>query len=105
MGFLSNYFTRRAALAAAVADSSFQGLRPFAAEGLHSASYVIPALCVALGLVLFAASRMVAQDMEKLERWMRESAGSQTQYSQEESTTVRIPVEVNTRNLPQAVSE
>ncbi len=96
MGFLSNYFTRRAALAAAVADSSFQGLRPFAAEGLHSALYVIPALCVALGLVLFAASRTVAQDMEKLERWMRESAGSQTQSSQEESTTVRIPVEVNT---------
>jgi MFS family permease len=99
MGFLSNYFTRRAALAAGVTDASFQALRPFAAEGLHSALYVIPWFCVALGLVLFAASRTVARH-GKTTKWMRESSGSQRQFSQEETTTARIPVEVN--SLPQA---
>ena len=62
-----------AALAAGVTDTSFQALRPFAAEGLHSALYVVPVFGVLLGLVLFAASRTVARDMEKLQRWMRES--------------------------------
>ena len=105
MGLLSNYFTRRAALAAGVTDTGFQALRPFAAEGLHSALYVIPAFCIALGLVLFAASRTVGHDMEKLQCWMRESSGSQIQSPQEETTTARIPVEVDIRNLPQAVPE
>ncbi len=76
MGFLSSYFTKQAALAAGVTDTSFQALRPFAAEGLHSALYVVPVLGVALGIVLFAASRTVGRDMEKLQRWMRESADS-----------------------------
>jgi MFS family permease len=74
MGFLSSHFTRKAALAAGVTDTSFQALRPFAAEGLHSALYVVPVFGVFLGLVLFAASRTVAHDMEKLQQWMRESA-------------------------------
>jgi MFS family permease len=74
MGFLSNYFTVKAAVAAGATDMSFQALRPFAAEGLHSALYVVPVFGVFLGLVLFAASRTVARDMEKLQHWMRESA-------------------------------
>jgi MFS family permease len=73
MGFLSSHFTRSAALAAGVTDTSFQALRPFAAEGLHSALYVVPVFGVLLGLVLFAASRTVARDMEKLQDLMRES--------------------------------
>ena len=73
MGFLSSHFTRSAALAAGVTDTSFQALRPFAAEGLHSALYVVPVFGVLLGLVLLAASRTVARDMEKLQDWMRES--------------------------------
>jgi len=73
MGFLSSYFTRQAALDAGVTETSFQALRPFAAEGLHSALYVVPVFGVLLGLVLFAASRTVAKDMEKLQSWMRES--------------------------------
>jgi len=77
MGFLSNYFTRQAALNAGVTETTFQALRPFAAEGLHSALYVVPVLGVLLGLVLLAASRTVAKDMEKLQRWMRESVSSQ----------------------------
>jgi MFS family permease len=75
MGFLSSYFTRSAALKAGITDTSFQSLRPFAAEGLHSALYVVPVFGMLLGLVLFAASRTVARDMERLQRWMRESAG------------------------------
>ncbi len=35
--------------------------------------YMIPILGALLTLVLFAASRTVAKDMEKLQRWMRES--------------------------------
>ena len=77
MGFLSNHFTRQAALDAGVTETTFQALRPFAAQGLHSALYVVPAFGVLLGLVLFAASRTVAKDMEKLQRWMRESVNSE----------------------------
>jgi predicted MFS family arabinose efflux permease len=73
MGFLSNHFTRQAALNAGVTETSFQALRPFAAEGLHSALYVVPVFGILLGVVLFAASRTVAKDMEKLQSWMRES--------------------------------
>ena len=76
MGFLSSYFTRQAALGAGVTDTSFQALRPFAAEGLHSALYVVPLFGLALGIVLFVASRTVAHDMEKLQRWMLASAAS-----------------------------
>lgn len=94
MGFLSNYFTRQAALAAGVTETSFQALRPFAAEGLHSALYIVPVLGVALGLVLFAASRTVARDMEKLQRWMRESATPDAQEkTAAEKTSVPLPVE------------
>src|SRR5262245_2717569 len=74
MGFLSSYFTRSAARAAGVVDVSFQALRPFAADGLHLALYVVPVFGVLLGLVLLAASRTVARDMEKLQCWMRDSA-------------------------------
>lgn len=73
MGFLSNYFTRSAARAAGVTDVSFQALRPFAAEGLHLALYIVPIFGVLLGIVLFGASRTVANDMEKLQRWMRDA--------------------------------
>jgi predicted MFS family arabinose efflux permease len=74
MGALSSYFTRRAALAAGVTETSFEALRPFAPEGLHSALYIIPVLGVFLTIVLFAGSRTVTKDMERLQRWMRESA-------------------------------
>ena len=76
MGFLSSYFTKQAALAAGVTDTSFQALRPFAAEGLHSALYIVPLFGLALGAVLFAASRTVARDMEKLQHWMLASAAA-----------------------------
>jgi MFS family permease len=76
MGFLSSHFTRKAALAAGVTDTSFLALRPFAAEGLHSALFVVPVFGLLLGLVLFAASRTVTRDTERLQHWMRESASN-----------------------------
>ncbi|HEY0659232.1 MAG TPA: MFS transporter [Pyrinomonadaceae bacterium] len=75
-GLLSDVFTRRAATAAGILDSSQAALEPFRAEGLHSAMYIIPVLSVLLALVLFAASRTVTKDIEKLQKWMRESANS-----------------------------
>jgi hypothetical protein len=55
-----------------------QTLEPFRAEGLHTAMYIIPALGVLLTVVLFAASRTVTKDMEKLQRWMRESTAEES---------------------------
>jgi MFS family permease len=62
-GMASDYFTRKAAAAAGATV-----LEPFRGQGLHSAMYLIPALSVLLTLVLFAASRTVAGDMEKRDR-------------------------------------
>ncbi len=75
-GILSDFFTKRAAQTAGVLDFSQTALEPFRAEGLHSAMYVIPILSVLLTLVLFAASRTVTKDIEKLQKWMRESANT-----------------------------
>jgi MFS family permease len=62
-GMASDYFTRKAAAAAGTGI-----LEPFRGQGLHSAMYLIPVLSVVLTLVLFAASRTVAGDMEKRDR-------------------------------------
>ena len=70
-GVLSDFFTKRAATIAGITDFSNTALEPFRAEGLHSAMYVIPILSVLLTLVLFAASRTVTKDIEKLQNWMR----------------------------------
>ena len=75
-GMLSDFFTKRAAQTAGVIDFSNAALEPFRAEGLHSAMYVIPILSVLLALVLFAASRTVTKDIEKLQSWMKESANT-----------------------------
>lgn len=76
-GLLSDFFTARAASVAGVTSMTQGALEPFRAEGLHSAMHIIPALCVLLTLVLFAASRTVTKDIEKIERWMRESTSEE----------------------------
>ena len=73
-GLASDYFTRQAASAAGVLDLTREALEPFRAEGLHMAMYVIPVLGALLTIVLFAGSRTITKDMDKLQRWMRESA-------------------------------
>ena len=73
IGLLSDFFTKRAAQTANVVDATQAALEPFRADGLHNAMYVIPILGVILTIVLFAASRTVSKDVEKLQEWMRES--------------------------------
>lgn len=74
MGALSDYYFRQAAAGLPVAEMTRQQLAPYIAEGLHSALYIIPVLGVLLAAVLFAGSMTVSKDMERLQRWMRESA-------------------------------
>jgi predicted MFS family arabinose efflux permease len=64
-GFVSDYYTKKAAAAAGVTGLDARALEPFRAEGLHSAMYMIPVLSVLLAIVLFAASRTVARDMDR----------------------------------------
>ncbi len=76
-GLMSDFFTARAAGAAGVTNMTQQALEPFRAAGLHNAMYIIPILGALLTIVLIAASRTVTNDMEKLQRWMRESAAAE----------------------------
>lgn len=76
-GLASDFFTGRAARAAGVLGTAQTALEPFRAEGLHSAMYIIPALGLLLTIVLFAGSRTIKSDMERLGRWMS-SAGDDT---------------------------
>jgi MFS family permease len=73
-GVVSDFFTMRAAAASGVENFTQASLEPFRAAGLHTAMYIIPALGLLLTLVLFAASRTVTKDMERLQSWMREKA-------------------------------
>ncbi|HJQ25765.1 MAG TPA: MFS transporter [Blastocatellia bacterium] len=79
MGYLSSHFTVKAAQAAGVTETTFEALRPFAPEGLHSALFIIPLLGLLLAIVLFAGSRTVTKDMDRLQRWMREAADTTPQ--------------------------
>ena len=65
-GMASDYFTRRAAAGAA--------LEPFRGDGLHAAMYLLPVLSLILALVLYAGSRTVGKDMERMRREL-EGAG------------------------------
>src|SRR3954462_10230318 len=94
-GLASDYFTfQKASAAGAVAPLPFgdimaaefrsligeakgfnlKALEPFRADGLHQAMYIVPILAALLAIVLFAASRSVTSDVEKLQSWMREES-------------------------------
>lgn len=62
-GLLSDHYARRAMQAAGAVELSEQ----FKAIGLHHAMYIIPTLGVVLAVVLFAASRTVKKDIEKMQ--------------------------------------
>jgi MFS family permease len=72
-GKIGDFFAKRAMLAAGVAASTSPVPDEFRQIGLHQAFYIVPAICAALGLVLFAASRTVAADMRRLNDWYEES--------------------------------
>ena len=73
MGKLSDMLSTRAMEAAGVTPVG--GIIPaeFREIGLHQGLYVLPAICLGLGIVLFAASRTVARDMRKLEEWYEQA--------------------------------
>src|SRR5262245_51057603 len=91
-GLASDYFTFQAASAAGAVEPlpfgfimaaefrslvgeskgfDLRALEPFRAEGLHTAMYIVPILATLLALVLFAASRTVTKDVNKLQAWMK----------------------------------
>jgi MFS family permease len=90
-GLASDYFTFQAASAAgavqplpfgalmsaelrsligAAKGFDVRALEPFRAQGLHTAMFIVPTLASVLALVLFAASRTVKRDVERLQMWM-----------------------------------
>ncbi len=66
-GTVSDYMARQAAGGALVTEQ-------FKAIGLHQAMYLIPALELLVGLVLFAGSRTVSRDQQNLKAWMEQAA-------------------------------
>ena len=74
IGLISDYFTQQAAIAAGITEFTARTLEPFRGAGLRSAMYIIPVLSTLLMLVLFAASRTVKKDVEKINVWMRENS-------------------------------
>ncbi len=79
VGLISDYFTQQAAIAAGVTEFTAKTLEPFRGAGLRSAMYLVPVLSTALMLVLFAASRTVKKDVEKIQNWMRENSKTEKQ--------------------------
>jgi MFS family permease len=96
-GVASDYYTNRAAAAAGVVAERSLGdvmtdvlptvvggakaaspaaLNPYRAQGLRNALHLVPVLAVLLALVLFAASRTVTRDVERLRAWMREQSAA-----------------------------
>lgn len=71
VGAISDYFTTQAAISAGVVEKTAAALEPFRGAGLRSAMYLVPILSTLLMLVLFAASRTVKKDVEKINNWMR----------------------------------
>lgn len=74
IGVISDYFTQNAAAASGITEFSVAALEPFRAAGLRSAMYLVPMLSGVLTLVLFAASRTVGDDVEKIQNWMSETS-------------------------------
>jgi MFS family permease len=70
-GWASDHFASRAA----AADGSAKVTELHKAIGLHDAMYLIPALNVALVVVLFAASRTVKGDYQRRRKQMEVAAG------------------------------
>ncbi len=77
-GKLGDLFARRAMVAAGVSASTTPVPDQFREIGLHEAFYIVPTLCAALCIVLFAASRTVGADMRKLNDWYDQAENAAT---------------------------
>jgi MFS family permease len=79
-GYLSEHFTQSAATAAGVDFQSLEGasrqqaLEPYRGRGISSAMYVLPILGSMLAVSLFLGATTVKRDVDKLHRWMHETA-------------------------------
>ena len=80
LGLISEHFTTQAAIAAGITELTAKTLEPFRGAGLRSAMYVVPVLSVALMLILFAASRTVKKDIEKIQNWMKGDYEPENEY-------------------------
>jgi MFS family permease len=76
LGWLSDHYTQAAALAGGVTATAGPALEPFKGAGLRQAMYVVPILNLLLAACMFAASRTVPRDIEKLRAWMKQAAES-----------------------------
>jgi MFS family permease len=74
LGMLSDHYTQVAAVAAGVTATAGPELEPFKGVGLRNAMYIVPILNVLLAICMFAASRTVPRDIEKLRAWMQQAA-------------------------------
>jgi MFS family permease len=83
-GYLSEHFTQSAATAAGVDFQNLEGaerqkaLEPYRGTGISSAMYVLPILGAVLAVSLFLGATTVKRDVDKLHRWMRETAEAET---------------------------
>lgn len=75
LGRLSDWFAFRAMTNAGQSLAAGRVPDQFRATGLHEAMYIVPILCLGLAAVLFAASRTVTRDMQKLADWGEQAAG------------------------------
>ena len=76
MGKISDVLSTRAMEAAGVTAVAGKIPDQFREIGLHQGLYVLPVICLGLGIVLFAASRTVARDMRKLQDWYEQAERS-----------------------------
>ena len=74
VGYASDHYTRAAAAAAGIALGDARALEPFRAAGLRAALLLLPLLGILLSIVVWAASRTVGRDMDRLQEWMRKEA-------------------------------
>jgi MFS family permease len=74
VGFASDHYTRAAAAAAGIVLADAGALEPFRAAGLRAALQLLPLLGILLSVVVWAASRTVGRDMDRLQEWMRKEA-------------------------------
>jgi MFS family permease len=82
IGRTSDYFAQQAVATDAADWSTLDnaGKLPYRAYGLNTALYALPLVSLLLAGTLFAGARTVSADVEKLQRWMRETtAGTREQ--------------------------
>jgi hypothetical protein len=89
IGNTSDYFTHQKAVAEGVDYDSLDaaGQLPYRAYGLNSALYLLPVVSIFLAGTLFAGARTVNADVDKLQKWMRETSDEENAKLNREKVT------------------